>query len=320
MSSKQRAKNWPTPRHTEFVKTLRKASGKWFNEKNFKVHSKMPYCLDDYENWSKNIILEEVADYIKMRKSVAESSQEPYPLHKYIHHGLSSQAMLFNLTGPLITRNDLSVLSQLFKQKGIPTNFDGAKYEFADRTVFNEDTGQPTSIDLVLTEGNTPCVFIESKFVETEFGGCSVFADGDCAGENPVNKLGNCFLHFIGRKYLDKLEQHNFTDKLKNEMLCPLINHYQFFREILFSIDKQGYFVLLYDERSTVFNYTVNNAPIGLMPLLMQFIPEEHKSKIAMITVQEVVEAIKDSGRHNDWIEEFELKYGLIKPVVTTLN
>jgi hypothetical protein len=27
-----------------------------------------------------------------------------FPLHKYIQHGLNSQALLFNLIGPLLTR------------------------------------------------------------------------------------------------------------------------------------------------------------------------------------------------------------------------
>jgi hypothetical protein len=48
---------------------------------------------------------------------------------------------------------------------------------------FNEDTGQPTLIDLVLFDKNThPKIFMESKLVEAEFGGCSFFRKGDKKG------------------------------------------------------------------------------------------------------------------------------------------
>lgn len=63
------------------------------------------------------------------------------------------------------------------------TNLKKAQFEYEDRTVFNEDTGLPTSIDLVLFDTeNRPKIFIESKLVEAEFGGCSVFKKGDCWG------------------------------------------------------------------------------------------------------------------------------------------
>ncbi len=60
-----------------------------------------------------------------------------------------------------------------------------ASFEYEDRDVFNEDAGQPTSIDVALRDGEgKPVVFVESKLVEREFGGCSVFAHGDCDGMN----------------------------------------------------------------------------------------------------------------------------------------
>ncbi|MHA1137260.1 MAG: PGN_0703 family putative restriction endonuclease, partial [Candidatus Thorarchaeota archaeon] len=46
-----------------------------------------------------------------------------------------------------------------------------AEFEYDDRTVFNEDSGQPTSIDLVVT-GENKGIFVEAKLVEREFGGC----------------------------------------------------------------------------------------------------------------------------------------------------
>ncbi len=65
----------------------------------------MPYLLAEWEDWGSNIILPEVAEYITKERQI-RSAKKGFPLHKYIHHGLSSQAMLLNLVGPLIVRQD----------------------------------------------------------------------------------------------------------------------------------------------------------------------------------------------------------------------
>lgn len=310
MNSRQLAQNWKYPRHSGFEETLRDSASKWFADNNFPVHSKMPYCLDKLENWKRNIILSEVSDYIDKIIIEKEEKKKPFPLHKYAHHGLSSQAMVFNLVGPLIVRNDYYPIIEVFKKKGIEI-IDNihAEFEYEDRLVFNEDTGQPTSIDLILiNENHQPFIFIESKLVETEFGGCSVFTKGDCNGKNPINEKSSCFLHFIGRRYWELLDKYGFSDILKNEKICILVNYYQFFREILFSIEKNGIFTLLYDERSPVFNFNGNR---GLIPLLRNFVPAQHQDKIIMISIQEVVESICISKMHTDWINKFKDKYAL---------
>lgn len=314
MHSKQLAKKWPYPRHKEFEKELRKSASLWFANKGYPVHKKMAYCLDKWSNWKRNIILAEVSNYIENIKNQSEADNKPFPLHKYIHHGLSSQAMVFNLIGALITRKDLSPLIDLLKSKGI-NNLDlinHAEFEYEDRTIFNEGAGQPTSIDLVLFENKTkPKIFIESKLVEAEFGGCSVFKNGDCNGRNPINNKSECYLHFIGRKYWDLFEKFGFDEKLKDEKICILVNYYQFFREILLSLEKDGIFVLLYDERSPVFNYSIKGKTKGLIPLLTDFVPDRHKNKIKLISVQEVINSISKYKVHSDWIDEFKNKYGL---------
>lgn len=314
MNSRQLAKMWSYPRHKEFEKELRNSASLWFENQGFSVHSKMPYCLDKWNNWKKNIILPEISEYIEDFKNKSENDKKPFPLHKYIHHGLSSQAMAFNLIGALITRNDLSPLISLLDSKGIKglEFITHAEFEYEDRNVFNEDTGQPTSIDLVLFENrNKPKIFIESKLVETEFGGCSVFKKGDCAGQNPINDKTECYLHFIGRKYWELIEKFGFDENLKNEKICIFINYYQFFREVLLSLEKEGTFVLLHDVRSPVFHYTMNGKTKGLIPLLLDFIPEKYKDKIIIITTQEVIKFIENSKNHNDWIDDFKNKYGI---------
>ena len=88
--------------------------------------------------------------------------------------------MVFNLVGLLIVRKDFEPLRVAMERAGMawPTGKVTAGFEYDERTVFNEDSGQPTSIDLVIS-GETEGIFIEAKLVEREFGGCSVFSGGD---------------------------------------------------------------------------------------------------------------------------------------------
>lgn len=212
MNSRQLAQRWPFPRHKIFEKQLRKVAADWFKRKGFSIHPRMPYCLRSWDEWKNNIILKEVALYIEDFKERCENDGKPFPLHKYVHHGLSSQAMAFNLIGPLIIRSDFAPLIQILKKKNIENlkQITSANFEYEDRAVFNEDSGQPTSIDIALKNGDEhPIIFIESKLVEKEFGGCSVFAGGDCNGKNPIPDKQQCYLHYIGRKYWELMEKYN---------------------------------------------------------------------------------------------------------------
>jgi hypothetical protein len=106
MSSRSRAQQWPFPRRRYFEHDLRKAASAWFAEQGCATHPQRSYCLKSRDDWPHNIILDEVAAYIARVKHASEEAGKPFPLHKYVHHGLSSQAMVFNLVGPLITRDD----------------------------------------------------------------------------------------------------------------------------------------------------------------------------------------------------------------------
>jgi len=94
--------------------------------------------------------------------------------------------------------------------------------------------------------------------------------------------------------------------------ICPFINYYQFFREVLLSLTKGGSFILLHDERNPAFLKTSKNGKeSGLWPFLMESIPAEHTGSIARVPIQQLVNAIDESGCHHDWIDEFKLKYGI---------
>lgn len=186
---------------------LRDAAKEWFIKKGFNTLKGKGFCLKSRDNWPQNIICSDVVEYIKKEREW-NLGKKFFPLHQYIHHGLSSQAMVFNLLGPLIVRDDLSPMQQAIEQLGIkwPIGKVNVEFEYDDSTIFNEDSGQPTSIDLAIS-GETNKIFIEAKLVEREFGGCSVFSRGDCDGKNPIiYGLDGCYLHHIGRKYWDVMK------------------------------------------------------------------------------------------------------------------
>lgn len=313
-SSRALAQTWGYPRHRRFVDQVRIAATAWFRSKELPVNSKYSYILADWGDWPRNIILAEVAKYIG---DIAESQRADglnFPLHKYVHHGLSSQAMLFNLVGPLLVRNDILPLRNVIERKGLewPDGGKRAMFEYEDRNIFNEDSGQPTSIDLVVMDDHDrPRLFIESKFVEQEFGGCSVFIAGDCDGRNPAGDTDMCYLHHIGRKYWSLMQKYGIDkNRIGQDAVCILANHYQFFREAIFAFEHQGIFILLCDERSPVFYSDGPNGPRGVMPFLVSLLPDELHRHISCVTVQELVAEIELLTQH-EWHGEFKAKYGL---------
>lgn len=314
-TSRERANEWPHPRYNHFRKIVRDAAKDWFTKQGFATQSKRPYILDSYDHWENNIILPEVSKFIIKQRAEALSKGHSYPLHKYIHHGLSSQALVFNLIGPMMVARDFTPLVNVLHLIGVdwPEGAVSAQFEYEDRKVFNEDSGQPTSIDVVIFDEHTsPKIFIESKFVEQGFGGCSIFEKGDCDGHNPINDLETCYLHFIGRRYWALLDEFGFfKGKLSHGNICILLNHYQFFREILMALKLKGDFILLYDERSPVFGLNDTDDQRGLFPFLLSLTPEHLHKRINKITIQQLVAEIKKLGNY-PWVHSFEEKYGLL--------
>jgi hypothetical protein len=313
-SSRALAQTWGYPRHRQFVDQVQNAATAWFCSQEMPVNSKYPYILAKWEYWPKNIILAEVANYIGDISESQRANGLNFPLHKYVHHGLSSQAMLFNLAGPLLVRGDLLPLRNVIERKGHewPDGATRALFEYEDRNIFNEDSGQPTSIDLVVLDAHDrPKIFIESKFVEQEFGGCSVFGAGDCDGQNPAGDTSMCYLHHIGRKYWSLMQKYEIdTGRVGKDAACILANHYQFFREAIFAFEHGGIFLLLCDERSPVFYSDGPKGPRGVMPFLVGLLPDELQRHVSYVTVQELVAEIESLAQH-EWIGEFKAKYGL---------
>lgn len=67
---------------------------------------------------------------------------------------------------------------------------------------------------------------------------------------------------------------------------------------------------MLSDERSPVFQCDGSQGERGLMPFLIGLLPPDLKHKVAIISLQELVGEIRNYGG-NDWVGDFEEKYGL---------
>lgn len=314
MSSRSKAKTWPYPRHRHFRGKVQRAAVEWFSDQGHAVLPSKPYILADRDDWPHNIILPEVAAYIRRIQTERAKRGKGFALHRSIHNGLSSQALLFNLIGPLIVRNDLGILESTLNRQRInwPPGPTTVELEYEDRAVFNEDYGQPTSIDLVLlNDKKEPWLFVECKFVETGFGGCSVYGAGDCDGRNPATDFSLCYLHHIGRRYWILMEKHGFLQEpIIQQGTCILSRHYQFFRCVVFAAEFGKPFLLLSDQRSPTYDCSGPHGRRGLLPLLLSLVPHGLRSSVLDISIQQVVSAIKNSGRHS-WVAEFESKYGL---------
>lgn len=107
-----------------------------------------------------------------------------------------------------------------------------------------------------------------------------------------------------------------FVVSLLEDSICIMTSYYQFFREALMALELGGDFVLLCDRRSPTFAYGDTNTERGMMPFLLSLLPDSAIERIAVITIQDVVEAIRATGRH-EWVSEFEAKYGLNREVVS---
>lgn len=301
------SRKWPYTRHEEFEETLRDAAAKWFETHGYEIHSRMPYCLAQHCMWPNNIICDEVVEYI-CKKEISP--------HTWLHSGLSSQAMLFNLMGPLVKRGDYEPLEKALASIGITWSSGKeavACFEYKNQEVFNEV--QPTSIDLHLRGKDGDSLFIEAKLKEPDFGGCSKIKAGDCEGRNPYpNRRNSCYLHAIGIEYWQVITELGFDKaRLFNGPICPFANYYQFFREVLFALCNDGTFILLHDERNPAFLRKDSNGVEqgGLWPFLYEAIPHSLRHRVGRLTIQSLVKEIQESPKHQDWIYEFKEKYGL---------
>jgi len=303
---------WPFPHGKQWEEDLKRQLTKYFKDKEKPVLARQPYIIKKRfdSDWHENVILERVWQYIEEQKKQRHEKNLSFALHRWIHHGLSSQAFLFNLLGPLVVDKQWHIFDEILHQTNIQlsTNITNAKFEIEDREVFNENTGQPTSIDLCLYVGDEE-IFIECKFTEKGFGGCSVFTQGDCDGTNPANDFNRCYLHHIGRCYWKLMKKHGLLSKqVRRDSQCPFSTLYQLYRLILFALEKNGHFLLIYDERNPSFLVEKDNIRRGLFNQVYELLPANIKNKCHALSVQSIHSVLQ---RHPelDWTNELKEKY-----------
>jgi hypothetical protein len=290
----------------DFVKSLRRQTAEYFKSKGYPM-SGCGYILDSHNNWRSNIILPEVVDYIERRKKECKEKHIPFPLHRYLHHGLSSQACIFNLLGPLLAERDHEALGRIVRLSGLDLSgrVTSAEFEMEDRCVFREKKGQPTSVDLYLETEEGGKVFAEFKFTESEFGTCSVYEAGNCDGRNPAKDLSLCYLHRIGRTYMTLMKKHGL---LGTDEPCPFTEFYQAYRLLMFALEKGGVFLLIHDERNPTFLVTQGGVARGRFRRFERLLPKAATEKLFALSIQQIVACLEEDGRHG-WLDEFKRKY-----------
>ncbi len=287
-------------RFSDYRSHMERAAADWFARRELMVRAKTPYILDTRDAWPDNLILPQLAHHIR-------GQREGFPLHKWVHHGLSSQAMLFNLALPLMERDAVDDLREAMPEVPWPQKAH-LRLEVEDRTVFNESRGQPTSLDASI-EGEGPPIYIEAKLVEHGFGGCGQLEQGECDGRSPAENHALCPLHRLGRSYWTRLQEQGFD--MDRGPFCAMAANYQFFREAAFALHKGGHLVLLVHDDNPAF--WADEGRRGLWPLLVGLVPEPHRDRLHRVTLSSVVQALRASGRHDDWLDDFEQRYGLVR-------
>lgn len=293
----------------QFIKEIRNKTQLYFSNKGFVPH-KCGYILEKLSDWHNNIIEPSVVTYIQneIKNRNINKNGKTFALHKYIHHGLSSQACLFNLLGPFIANGSYNILRDIINLSGL--NLKGqitnVILEHTDRDVLNERQLQPTSIDLYIETNSEEKVIGEFKFTEFEFGTCSVYECGDCDGANPKLDSNLCYLHKIkDRKYMDLMNKYSL---FWNDSSCQFTEFYQAYRLLLFALEENGYFLLIYDERNPAFIYDGNGIPRGKFIRFLTLLPANIKAKVFKLSIQQIVGYL-ETNVNPPWLNEFKDKY-----------
>jgi hypothetical protein len=292
--------------YKDYRTAVEDAAAAWFRRRGCPVEAQRPYVLASHDTWLDNIIIPEV-------RSIVESVR---PRHTMVHHGLSSQALAFNLFGPLMLRQDLAAAKPAFEAAGIqwPSPQCIGQFEFDDPNVFAEiGRDQPTSWDIAMgSSGGEPSLLVEVKFVEHDLGSCSVFTRGDCDGANPARNFDICYLHsHKKRRYLVVAEELGLLETAAFAgAICPFTIYYQFFREVAFAAVKRASMIYVLDDRNPALFSRGPKGHGGRIPFLMALLPSSLSSLVSVVTIPTILSALEASNRHDNWLGEFRTKYG----------
>lgn len=302
---------WPYSRRSGWIGAQRRTVTAYFKKRNIPVNSS-GYILADRTAWEGNLVDAALKLWLLELQRERQAKGNAFPIHKWIHHGLSSQALLVNLLGPVLRERRWDVMDEVLKQAKLPLagRIMSVDLEHENRDVFDEHRGQPTSFDLACDTDANERVFIEFKFTEAEFGGCSIFQKGDCDGANAATDHSSCYLHHIGRGYWDAMDRHGLTATVRSDATCPFAYLYQAYRELLFALERGGNYLLIYDARNSAF---VSPGPVGargLWPRWRASLPAHIQALTFSITIQQVADILEQLGC--GWIAELREKHDLL--------
>lgn len=79
----------------------------------------------------------------------------------------------------------------------------------------------------------------------------------------------------------------------------------------MFALERNGYYVILYDKRNPAFLKSAPAGPRGLIPILLNSVPLDLQPYIKTMQIQDVVDVLDRSGY--GWVGDFREKYGIQK-------
>lgn len=288
---------------------------KYFKEKGYEISKdkNKGYILDSYDNWENNIILQNVRNYLRNCENYCKGNKIPFPLHRWLYHGLSSQACLFNLFGPLLADDNWDTLNKILmlskSESGncltLIGNIIKSEFEYSIRETFKENRGQPTSIDLFVHTDKNEKYFVEFKFTESGFGACSVYENGNCDGANPLNNPELCYLNGLDRSYMELMKEYGLLNYSES---CPFVEFYQAYRLMLFSLKNDGHFVFIHDDRNPSFVNELNGERHGKLIRFIKLLPEKYQQNVSILTVKGIVQYLQKHYNYT-WLDEFRKKY-----------
>jgi hypothetical protein len=248
--------------------------------------------------------------------------------HKWFRSMNSSQALAQSILGNLVIAGKINRLNEIEDDddgRPLLENQNITKDEFTmeHRIQYLKEKTRKTSLDVFIS-GNTK-IAIECKFTEAEVGPCSRpglteknanFEKDNCDGNYSIqrNRNNRCSLTELGIKYWEYIPKLFTWNNGKDILPCPVNENYQLVRNIL-SIgvdmggklsDKQGYALLLYDERNPAFQQN------GKAYKSFYFTRKALKisSMLRKCSWQKIVDCLR---KNNDlpWLtDQLSLKYG----------
>jgi hypothetical protein len=101
------------------------------------------------------------------------------------------------------------------------------------------------------------------------------------------------------------MEKHQLDARYSNDTTCPFAIYHQFFRELLFALEKSGTYYLIYDKRNPVF---LNTKKTGVFDILYKSLPENIKLHVKALSYQDIIAKIEPYNLA--WLQKFKKKYG----------